>query len=380
MTLILFLTGILVMAWQTRKPKRLGAREADRGASVDAETRQQQGGWRTVRGDDLPSQPHLQGTFVPTTGLLYSNAPEAFPFENAFAKGSFLPLHRPTFDKALDKSGKYPYGGHFGGKKRLWEMRLQFQTKVVPTEPMFFGIQLEEYVPLSFTATQAMSATVAALKKAVGKDVHHSPGDNPAKVSGEKERPTFVMPLWAFDQVIETPEGETPPDLTDPNMDKLGTKRTDNRSAFIKRFTDFRFKPGVTYTLCFWGISQWLDNIQWQLQGIVPGGLHFNKFCGKPPVYVVLYTLKPRMPAQNEEDSKKVDRRHLDSYKNYYLHMAFWSSQVMPPKRRAAELLQGAADQTGAEVELRKKKKKWYGLSKAFQSVFACCVPAYRHK
>lgn len=336
--------------------------------------------WRTQDGDDLPSQPHLQGTFVPTTGLMYSNAQEAFPFENDMAKGKFCVLHRPTFDKALDKSGQYPHGNHFHGKKRLWENRVQFTVKVVPTGPFFFGIQLEEYVPLSFTVTQAMTATVAALRRVVGSDLYHSPGDDPAKVAGEKERPTFSMPLWAFDQFIETPEGETPPDLTDPNMDKLGTKRTENRSAWIKRFTNFQFKAGVTYTFCFWGISQWLDVIQWLVKGVVPGGLNFNKFCGKPPVWLVLYSLKPSMPAQNEQEAKATDKRHLDSYKNYYVRLAFWSSLATPSSRRVSELLQGAVHQTSVE-DLVKKKKKWYDFSvkNSARSVFACCAPTSRH-
>jgi hypothetical protein len=236
---------------------------------------------------------------------------------------------------------------------------------------MFFGIELEDYVPLSFTTSQAMAATVAALKRAVGSDLYHSSGDDPKKVSGEKERPTFVMPLWAFDQFIETPAGEDPPDLADPNMDKLGTKRTDNRSAFIKRFSNFQFEAGTTYTFCFWGISQWLDDIMWQVKGIVPGGLNFNKFCGKPPVHVVLYTLRPRMPG---DPQKKEDTRHLDSYKNYYFHLAFWSSQAKPSGRRCSELLQGSANLSRDDVVLR--KKKWY--EKGLPGVFACCVPADR--
>merc|ERR1712190_273405 len=232
--------------------------------------------------------------------------------------------------------------------------------KEVPAEPMFFGIELEDYVPLSWSTSQAMAATVAALKRAVGSELYHSPGDKPTEVSGERERPTFVMPLWAFDQFIETPEGETPPDLTDPNLDNLGMKRTQNRAEFVKRMSNFQFKAGTTYTFCFWGVSQWLDNILWRLQGIVPGGLNFNKFCGKPPVHIVLYTLKPRMPAVSPE---KEDTRHLDSYKNYYFHLAFWSSQAMPSSGRKAELLQGSVDQNqtmaGEEAMLR-KRKKWY--------------------
>merc|ERR1712050_202471 len=103
---------------------------------------------------------------------------------------------------------------------------------------------------------------------------------------------------------------------------------------------------------------------------------NFNKFCGKPPVHIVLYTLKPRMPAVSPE---KEDTRHLDSYKNYYFHLAFWSSQAMPSSGRKAELLQGSVDQNqtmaGEEAMLR-KRKKWY--ENHFQSVFGC-FPAKRH-
>mmetsp|Transcript_6350 Transcript_6350/g.14572 ORF Transcript_6350/g.14572 Transcript_6350/m.14572 type:complete len:223 (-) Transcript_6350:658-1326(-) len=77
----------------------------------------------------MPAEPHLEGGFLPPTRLLHSNSTEAFAFDNENCKGLFLPLHRPTYDKRLDASGKYRYGEHFTGKKRLWELRFRFQFK-----------------------------------------------------------------------------------------------------------------------------------------------------------------------------------------------------------------------------------------------------------
>jgi hypothetical protein len=279
-------------------------------------------------------RPHLQGTFMPSTGVVRSNGPAPIAFENENCVGSFLPLHRPTYDKALDASNQYPYGEHFAGRKRLWEMRLQFQFKETPSESVCFGIELEEYVPLNGAAKSMMAVTVAALKRIAGKDLYHSPGDDPQLVKGPAEKPVFMMPLWAFDQVIVTPAGEDTPDLTSPSFHKLGLHRASNRKAFIKEMCAMKLMAGPTYTFSFWGISQFLDGINWQVRKVVPfTTVGFNQFCGKPPVNLVLYSLR------DSDDPRET--RHLQYRKNYYFRLAFWSSEDKPSKAKLAELLPG---------------------------------------
>merc|ERR1719460_948681 len=157
-----------------------------------------------------------------------------------------------------------------------------------------------------------MDILVEALKTAVGKQVYHTAGDDPKKVSGPLERPAFVMPFYAFDQFIVTPPGETAPSLMDPDMPSMGSRRYQRVREYKKEIDELEFKLGYTYTFNFWGISQWLDRLNWEILPPVPlmPKINFNDFCGSPPVYCVMYTLK------TDELTPK-DTRHLESRKNY---------------------------------------------------------------
>jgi hypothetical protein len=285
-----------------------------------------------MRALGAPEDPHEEATFLPCSGLVVGNAAEPLPFENENCKGKFLSLHRATYSKQLDKSGAYPHGKYFLGKKRIWEARVQVQFKKPPNQAdLFFGVESEQYVPMGIGTKKSMSLLVSTLKQVVGNQVYHSPGDDPAGRLGPLERPTFVMPLWAFDQFIVTPEGETPPDLSDGDgLAAMGSKRTKRVNEFRAELDELEFKTGVTYTFCFWGISQWLDKINWRVKMPFVGSIDFDRFCGRPPVHVVIYTLKP---------GDQNDARHLQTRKNYYLDVAFWSSKRRPTRKRASELM-----------------------------------------
>jgi hypothetical protein len=284
---------------------------------------------------ELPDHHHLQGCFIPDTGeMIVSPNKEnrAQCYENDMCVGSTITLHRATWDAALNKSGDYPNGDVFQGRSINWEVRVQMRLKRTPDGTLKFGIELDDYVPLMVPTKAAMKVVVAALKLIVGEDLHHSTGDDPAHTVGEAERPIFSMPMWAFDQFIETPEGEEPPSLTDPNFMNLGMTRS--HDAFARTMRNLEFRPGPTYTLSFWSISKHIDNINWTIGGVIPGmNVDFNRFCGRPPVHVSIYTLRP--PA----DGNSAESRHLDSRKCYLFHIAFWSSQFAPPAWRLQQLL-----------------------------------------
>lgn len=290
---------------------------------------------------ELPSHPHLQGCILPNTGELLhfpNKHNSSYAFENEMCCGTTVAMHRATYDTALDRSGEYPYGYVFKGRKANWEMRMQIRFKQAPDGRINFGIELDEYVPLMGSTKAAMRAVVSSLKWIVGDELHHSPGDDPAQTSGEAERPIFSMPVFAFDQFIETPEGQEPPDITDPNFPQLGIRRADDSAAFTKTMANQKFVVGPTYTFSFWSISQLLDCLMWQIKGVIPGvTVDFDRFCGRPPIHVVMYTLKPP-PAGRDNDE-----RHLDSRKSYIFHLAFWSSLRKPPQRRLEQLLPQAA-------------------------------------
>merc|ERR1712060_449079 len=163
-------------------------------------------------------------------------------------------------------------------------------------------------------------------------------GDDPSSGPGPHEKPVFTMPLWAYDQFIVTWEGEQPPDLADPQFGDFGAKRADDRAGFIKDISQLELRAGPTYTFAFWGISQFLDNIKWELRKVIPfKPIDFNLFCGAPPVHIVLYTLRP----EGEE------QRHLQRRKNYYFRLAFWSSRASPDPRKLRQLLPEAEAQPG---------------------------------
>merc|ERR1712048_532050 len=193
-----------------------------------------------------------------------------------------------------------------------------------------FGIELDDYVPLPAASKRLMGLVVAALRRVVGSDLYHSVGDDPKTTDGPREKPVFVMPLWAFDQFIVTPEGEKAPSLTDPHFHELGMKRADDRAAFIKEISALELKSGPTYTFSFWGISQFLDNINWEITGVVPfTKINFNKFCGRAPVHLVMYSL---------QSSGEEERRHLQCRKQYFFDLKFWSSKFKPTTERLEEL------------------------------------------
>merc|ERR1712048_951359 len=200
-----------------------------------------------------------------------------------------------------------------------------------------FGIELDDYVPLPAASKRLMGLVVAALRRVVGSDLYHSVGNDPKTTAGPQEKPVFVMPLWAFDQFIVTPEGEQAPSLNDPRFNELGMKRADDRSAFVKEISALELKSGPTYTFSFWGISQFLDQINWEITGVVRfTKINFNQFCGRAPVHLVMYSL------DRADDDKEA--RHLQSRKHYLFDLKFWSTKSKPTPERLQELIPDLSD------------------------------------
>jgi hypothetical protein len=170
-------------------------------------------------------------------------------------------------------------------------------------------------------SANAMKALVLSLRQLVGDQLYHTIGDDPDKIRGELERPVFTMPLWAFDQVIVTPAGEEPPDLTEDH-EGAGFYRSGRVNEFRRELAELELEPGPTFTFNFWGISRSLDDLRWKVKVPIPlvNEMDYNLLCGQPPVYMVLYDLK-------DDDTEK---RHLDSRKQYIFKLAFWSSASLP--------------------------------------------------
>jgi hypothetical protein len=253
---------------------------------------------------------------------------------------------------------------------------MQLRFKKAPEGPLQLGVELDEYVPLMGPTKAAMKAVVSAFKYVVGDDLYHSVGDDPTCTKGELERPIFSMPLWCIDQFIETPEGETPPDMTDPNFGTWGLQRAGDYKAYEQTLRSTKFRPGPTYTFNFYSISPFLDNVMWKIGGIIPGvTIDMNQFCGRPPIHLVLYSLKP--PPKGSEH----DQRHVDSRKDYCFHMVFWSTLRPPPSERVRQLLPHSyaaeAEEEACIATRGQKASLRSGSSKrpAFFTCFEGCIP-----
>merc|ERR1712194_72153 len=124
------------------------------------------------------------------------------------------------------------------------------------------------------------------------------------------------------------------------------------------------------YTFCFWGVSQFLDCIRWEIcGGIVPGiRVDFNKLAGAAPVYVAMY----EMANVGEHEA---DQRHLPSRKRYYFNVALWS-QLHPPGTKVLRYLQGRDRPHNSSPRLTQmqRSRSELGKSSVLARVFACCT------
>lgn len=292
----------------------------------------------------MPCFPHLEIALHPPCGFHRGNPTEPYRFENDLCYGEYLFFHPPTDGSEQEPArnsepGRLNYGEYFRGKTRIWELRIRFQFKVPPNPEydLFFGTESEEYVPLSAAAKQVLALAVGTVRTAVS-GLYHTPGDDPLQVpAGEEvEKPCFMLPLWAFDQFIQTPEGEDPPDLMDSNFPQMGSRRYGRSNRYAQEMTELRnnIQTGSTYTFAFWGTSRFADIINWRLVGMpVVGPIDLNRFIGRPPLHCVLYEIAPH---------DQGEKRHLQSRKRYFFKASIWSS-LRRPTRQTIERLTGIA-------------------------------------
>lgn len=327
----------------------------------------------------IPEHPRVEAALDPASGLLHSNPSDSVIFDTGLCSGTFMLFHSPTCVEP-ERAGSLDFRDYFKGKKRLWEFRVSFRFKQPPPvgADMFLGIVLDKYVPTNGATKRVVALIVTAIRKAL-KSVYHTFGDDPDVVHGECERPAFVFPLWAFDQFIETPEGEEPPSLTDIRFPEMGCKRSKRVSQYVKEMEALRqsFRVGPCYTFALWGPARFADPIAWQLVGI-PFVTPFDleRVTGPPLAHAMVYTLSPSSDPQ--------DGRHLDSRKRHCFRVAWWSSNKRPPRdqfesmtgaKQACEEADAAASRRPQEQGLHRLLGK---IGKAFDDAVAgsvvCCT------
>jgi len=142
----------------------------------------------------------------------------------------------------------------------------------------------------------------------------------------------LVTNMCAWDQIICTPAGETPPPL-EGDLSGLGILR---KEEGLKDYTkcchdilqDIRLD--TTYTFCFWGVSQLLDVVHWQFAfgkySLGLGQIKMKTFFEEWPIHCCMYELDVDPTSLTEDDKPKV--RHLESRKRYYMDYMVWSTTI----------------------------------------------------
>eukprot|EP00439_Symbiodinium_sp_Y106_P079414 s12_g18.t1 len=242
---------------------------------------------------------------------------------------------------------------------------MQFTIKTsLCSKDLYFGVELEDYVHLPAAAKRVVQLSVAAIRQALGG-------------AEEVERPTVVLPLWAFDQFIITPAGEEPPELTSPDFPEYGSRRKGRIAEYIREMDALvaNLGPGPTYTLAFWGNSRFLDVMTWKLRGVpVVTPYDFEPLIGQPPVYAVIYALSA--PTELGRDGKP-ESRHLPSRKKYLFRAAIWNSERRIHQQlfeRLTGLRSLAGFGTSESSDPPQKKSFVKNIVSAMKDPFKCCT------
>lgn len=257
------------------------------------------------------------------------NTVDGVPIETDYFKGSAMLMYRPACPFRAQES---PHARHFSERRRAWEFRVQGQFKRAPTGDMFIGIVLRD-----FNYNQAVERTSKWVKKAgmalVKYDLYMSWGDR----CKDAEKPDaecshLVTNMTAWDQIIITPNGKQPP-LLKSDLQQLERNGEQGRNLMRKEMGLPAFSEAVetmvqsldtsaTYTMCFWGVSQVIDVLNWNFKFQI-GNIAMARFFEEWPIHICMYEL-------NREGTEDV--RHLESRKKYYLDFMFWSNLVECPQ------------------------------------------------
>lgn len=255
------------------------------------------------------------------------NTLEGVPFETDCFVGKALLMYRQA-----EPGGASPYKSYFDKRKRNWEIRVQGRFKRVPQGKMFIGVVLHD-----FNYNQPVARYSAFVHKAgmalVNADFKFSWGDRcGAAKQPDAELSHLVTDMSAWDQIIVTPKCRSPPPLSSELQEcgdshGLNLERSKMGLPSYSEAVDEVFRTITseeTYTMCFWGISQIIDLVDWQIK--IGYSVSLGKFLEGSPLHLVMYDL-----ATPQESALEAGRRHLESNKSYYFDFMFWSNVVECP-------------------------------------------------
>mmetsp|Transcript_13110 Transcript_13110/g.31182 ORF Transcript_13110/g.31182 Transcript_13110/m.31182 type:complete len:338 (-) Transcript_13110:34-1047(-) len=205
------------------------------------------------------------------------NSLEPTRIETENFRGHILFLHRP-----LEEGHPWPYGKQFEGKSRVWELRVQGVFISDPGD-IHFAVELEKPMTLSWASQVTMNMIMAfahamtALRGVVfDYNLFHEERDD-----GDVILPYFSCPLAGADVVLQTPQGASPPPLTEP-FEKM---TPEEKMAVELNTTD-------TFTFLFW--TNRSDFLRWELVNLPLGlGDKMEVFHGPQPINFVVYRKRP---------------------------------------------------------------------------------------
>lgn len=267
--------------------------------------------------------PHVQILDMLTGSQTTSNPTEPTQVSTDFADASFLLLHKPEQDghQAAD---------YFHGKKRLWEMRLQFTFKV-PLAASQIRMSCAPYERQKVGSAQViMHRTLIGLVCKALSGLYNTPGDDPTgREDGDVERPETSVPFLEVDQYIEPSAGKHP-SLMDPAFPTFGALKVTSPAKFRADLASRTFLPGETHTFAVWGPSFAVSLARWEFRTLpFFHGRSLDLGNGPPPICMTIYHL---LPARGD------DARHLEWRKQVFMRVAGWSSENPPTPERLLRL------------------------------------------
>jgi len=225
-----------------------------------------------------------------------------------------------------------PHAEYFSKRTRRWEIRLQGSFKRKPQGKMFAGVVLKDFDygnPLGFFGYWLGGMSLTPLEYALGTKVHFTFGDRcEASQLDAAELAHIVGGLEVFDQIVETPNTETPPNICG-NLEGQGVERSKSKdyAAAVKE-VEQTIELNKSYTLCFWSASRFIDLIQDKLVNLVPLAPSVSlsqSILGQWPPHFVLYVLD----SQGEAGKHK----HVEQKKTYLVDLMILNPKLPQPRK-----------------------------------------------
>lgn len=186
----------------------------------------------------------------------------------------------------------------FEGKERRFEFRLQGRLKT-DADQIFFGAEFHEPIEITRILRSSMKIgipLVKSLNATRGVWFHNCP-EHRQLSNDDEERQHFVWPLFAADVLIQTPAGQTPPDLTESF-----------ESTPIHERKQVSFNTADTYTLCYW--SKYADFLRWSLVNMPSSFMNrpFEDPIKSQPAVLVAYRLLHPTGGHNQQNIRYLAR------------------------------------------------------------------------